>query len=163
MLLRRNDSTCIIFHSLSLSLCLFVWRILLTLCSLERTFSWTNFCLSFFYSIHISEGVLKRNMISSKLFSFCRWWSLLRVSLFIFTLFSWFFFQLFFFGRLKCFEGENVNFRLLTMHITFMFVLDKSIATRLSCVNIVNKNNFFYWPIHFKLTTQFWLRCVIVL
>lgn len=100
-------------------------------------------------SIWICLCIIRRNRqykVHTRSFLFCDFVSL-------------FFLLIFFLMR----GSLNGNFRLLTMHITLMFVLDKSIATRLSCVNIVNKNNFFYWPIHFKLTAQFRFWCIIVL
>lgn len=43
---------------------------------------------------------------------------------------------------------------LLTVHIPFMFVLDKRIATRLSRVRILDKYNFLDRSVHFELSPQ---------
>lgn len=53
--------------------------------------------------------------------------------------------------------------QILTVHVAFMFVLNKSVAARFSRVDIVGKNNLLDRPVGLEFSSQLGLRGVVVL
>lgn len=52
---------------------------------------------------------------------------------------------------------------ILTVHITFMLILNECVATRFGRVRVVDDKDFFNWSVALELTTQLRLGRIVVL